>query len=153
MNTTRGYPQTSYVYGSLNNNLTYGIAVTVGNQTRLFGKTCSRNTSSGQTRVVFTDALNHNHPLAYLLYDATVSVGEVEILGPNPKPLDPPKNLQVQILYSEASAYLTAVFRGQLPSPSLADLQALHPHCFHGGMFKWKGDAESSGRADELDEY
>ncbi|KAK6361272.1 hypothetical protein TWF730_005010 [Orbilia blumenaviensis] len=64
----------------------------------------------------------------YYLYDITISVGKVTVIGEAP---GTPKRTKIEITSSEKSVHLTSAAQGQLVSwPSIDMLQRLYPQCF-----------------------
>lgn len=130
MDTTLYNSQTTSTIAPIRNFICEVTIVSRGHA-RLFSNVFPKIASSNQTWVLFADTLYQRHLFAYLLYDVTVSVGEVEILGPGLNLPSPPNNLLVRILNSERCPYMTAAFRGQLPFPDIIEFRNLHPNCIH----------------------
>ncbi|KAF3161342.1 hypothetical protein TWF788_002549 [Orbilia oligospora] len=112
-------------------NLTCDITVFSRGQIRLFRSTLPEIATSERTMMLFEETLYQSHLFAHLLYDVTISVGEVEVLGLRTNAYYPPDNLPVRIVDSEECPHLTAAFRGQIPFPDAVDLWGMHRMYVH----------------------
>ncbi|KAF3114375.1 hypothetical protein TWF706_008304 [Orbilia oligospora] len=112
-------------------NLKCDITVVSRGQNRLFSSTPPEIATSEQTMMLFEETLYQHYLFAHLLYDVTISVGKVEVLGVGANASYPLDNLPVRIVDSEECPHLTAAFRGQIPFPDAVDLWGMHRMYIH----------------------
>ncbi|KAK6497660.1 hypothetical protein TWF481_012065 [Arthrobotrys musiformis] len=107
--------------------LKFEIAVVSRDRSYLLNNDLPAAASSTQIHKLFVDTFHKVHsPFVNLLYDVTISVGEVEILGPD-LALNRSTNPPARVLSSRECPHMTAAFRGHITFPDIIKLQRLHP--------------------------